>query len=167
MTSFQALYDESARWEDTIVNLKDREMSATRLRVEQTLTMRKHLKRSWLASSVKQSKYYDIKHIIKKYVINDMIYLCVKNIKFIKSFKKLDYKYYESYAISMLVNKIFYKLNLLINMRKIHNVFHVFFLKSHNSEVNDKKQAFSININDEEQWEIQNILNSRKFHDKL
>jgi hypothetical protein len=68
-----------------------------------------------------------------------MIYLCVKNIKSIKSFKKLNYKYYESYAISMLVDKIFYRLNLSVNMRKIHNVFHVFLLKSHNSEVNDEK----------------------------
>jgi hypothetical protein len=167
MISFQALYDESARWENTIVNLKDREMSAVRLRVKQTLIMRKHLKRSWLASSTKQSKYYDIKHIIKKYVIDDMIYLCVKNIKSIRSFKKLDYKYYKSYAISMLVDKIFYRLNLSVNMRKIYNVFHVSLLKSHNSEVDDEKQALSIDIDDEEQWEIQNILNSRKFHDKL
>jgi hypothetical protein len=96
-----------------------------------------------------------------------MIYLCVKNIKFIKSFKKLDYKYYESYAISMLVDKIFYRLNLSVNMKKIHNVFHVSLLKSHNSKVDNEKQAFSINIDDEEQWEIQNILNSRKFHSKL
>jgi hypothetical protein len=94
MTSFQALYDESVKWKNTIVNLKNREMSAARLRVEQTLIMQKYLKRNWLASSAKQFKYYDIKHIIKKYVINDMIYFCVKNIKFIKSFKKLDYKYY-------------------------------------------------------------------------
>jgi hypothetical protein len=80
-----------------------------------------------------------------------MIYFCVKNIKSIKSFKKLDYKYYELYAISMLVDKIFYRLNLLVNMKKIHNVFHISLLKSHNSEVNDEKQASLIDIDDEEQ----------------
>jgi hypothetical protein len=150
MTSFQALYDESAKWENTIVNLKNREISAAKLRVEQTFIMRQYLQRNWFASLVRQFKYYDIKHIIKKYVINDMIYFCVKNIKSITFFKKLDYKYYESYAISMLVNKILYRLNLSVNMKKLYNVFSVSFLKSHNLKIDDENQAFSININDEE-----------------
>jgi hypothetical protein len=38
---------------DTIVNLKNREMSAARLRVEQIFTMRKHLKLAWSSSWTK------------------------------------------------------------------------------------------------------------------
>jgi RimJ/RimL family protein N-acetyltransferase len=57
------------------------------------------------------------------------MYLYVKNIKSIRLSKKLDYKYYELYKINMFINKQSYRLKLSINMRKIHNVFHVFLLE--------------------------------------
>jgi hypothetical protein len=100
--------------------------------------------------STKQFKYYDAKHISKIYAIEDKVYLCVKNIKSIRSSKKLDYKYYKSYKINMLINKQSYRLKLLANMRKIHNVFHVFLLESCKN-LAEKKQTSLIYVNDEKQ----------------
>ncbi len=69
-----------------------------------------------------------------EFKINDKIFLNAKNIISIKSFKKLNYKYYDSYTINKSINKISYKLNFSLIMKDIHDVFHVFFLKF----VNDK-----------------------------
>jgi hypothetical protein len=79
-----------------------------------------------------------------------MIYLCVKNIKFTKFFKKLNYKYYDSYKIEKLINKQAYKLILLKNMRKIHNVFHVSLLESYKESLENAKLSFFIIIEDED-----------------
>ncbi len=99
-------------------------------------------------ASIEQFKYYDAKHTSKIYAMSDKVYLCVKNIKSTRSSKKLDYKYYESYTISMLINKQSYRLNLSLNMRKIHNVFHVFLLKSC-KELAEREHALFIYVNDE------------------
>jgi hypothetical protein len=66
----------------------------------------------------------------------------------------------------MLINKQSYRLKLLANMKKIHNVFHVFLLESC-KDLAEKKQTSLIYVNDEEQWKIKQILNSRKYRKKL
>jgi hypothetical protein len=128
--------------------------------------MRFQFEKSWLSVSAKQSKYYDAKHISKIYAIENKMYLCVKNIKSIQSSKKLDYKYYESYKINMFINKQSYRLKLSANMRKIHNVFHAFLLESC-KDLAEKKQTLFMNVDDEKQWKIKQILNSRKYREKL
>jgi hypothetical protein len=128
--------------------------------------MRLQFEKSWMFVSTEQFKYYDAKHISKIYAIEDKVYLCVKNIKSIRSSKKLDYKYYESYKINMFINKQSYRLKLFANMRKIHNLFHVFLLESC-KDLAEKKQTSLIYVNDEKQWKIKQIFNSRKYRDKL
>ncbi len=166
MSSFQALYVELIKWKNTIQIATNAEILAVKLRAKQTLFMRFQLEKSWLSASAKQSKYYDAKHTSKIYAIEDKMYLCVKNIKSIRSSKKLDYKYYESYKINMLINKQSYRLKLSVNMRKIHNVFHVFLLEFC-KDLAEKKQTSSIYVNDEKQWKIKQILDSRKYRKKL
>jgi hypothetical protein len=51
-------------------------------------------------------------------------------------------------------------------MRKIHNVFHVFLLESC-KDLAEKKQTSLIYVNDEKQWKIKQILNSRKYRKKF
>jgi hypothetical protein len=65
------------------------------------------------------------------YNVDDKVLLNVKNIIFIKLFKKLNYKYYDLYEIIELIKKQVYKLKLSFLLKEIHNVFHVFFLESH------------------------------------
>jgi transcription elongation factor len=105
MSSFQALYVELIKWENTIQIATNAEVLAVKLRAKQALFMRLQFEKSWMFVSAKQFKYYDAKHTSKIYAIEDKVYLCVKNIRSIRSSKKLDYKYYESYKINMLINK--------------------------------------------------------------
>ncbi len=79
--------------------------------------------------------------------MSDKVYLCVKNIKSIQSSKKLDYKYYEFYTISVFINKQFYRLNFSFNMKKIHNVFYVSLLESC-KELAEKKHASFIYVDE-------------------
>jgi hypothetical protein len=51
-------------------------------------------------------------------------------------------------------------------MKKIHNVFHVF-LFEFCKNLAEKKQTSSIYVNDEKQWKIKQILNLRKYREKL
>jgi hypothetical protein len=150
MSLFQALYAEFTKWKNTIQTAKNAKMLAVKLRAEHALSMRLQLEKSWMFASIEQFKYYDAKHTSKIYAVSDKVYLCVKNIKSTRSLKKLDYKYYEFYTISMLINKQFYRLNLSFNMRKIHNVFHVFLLESC-KELAERKHASFIYVDDEEQ----------------
>jgi hypothetical protein len=141
-------------------------MLVDKLRAEHALFMRLQLEKNWMFALIEQFKYYDVKHTSKIYAMSDKVYLCVKNIKSIQSSKKLDYKYYEFYTVSIFINKQFYRLNFSFNMTKIHNVFHVFLLESC-KKLAEKKHALSIYVDDEKQWKIKHILNFRKHYDKL
>jgi DNA-dependent RNA polymerase auxiliary subunit epsilon len=66
----------------------------------------------------------------------------------------------------MFINKQSYRLKLSINMRKIHNVFHVFLLESCKDLAENEQTSF-IYVDDEKQWKIKQILNSRKYREKL
>ncbi len=65
-----------------------------------------------------------------------------KNFILMKSFQKLNYKYYDFYTINKLIKKILYKRNFSLIIKNIHNVFHVFFLKF----ANDKNDEISFFI---------------------
>jgi hypothetical protein len=94
------------------------------------------------------------------YNVNDKVLLNVKNIIFIKSFKKLNYKYYDSYEIIESIKKQIYRLKLSFLLKEIHNVFHVFFFESHLYDSIRTLEFFSIiKVDDENQYEIDEILN--------
>jgi hypothetical protein len=94
-----------------------------------------------------QVKYYDKKHIFRIFNVKDKILLNFKNIHTSKSFKKFNYKYYESFKMQNFVKKQTYKFNLFHTFR-IHNVFHVFLLKSFQKQFDEMITSFSIMINE-------------------
>ena len=48
-------------------------------------------------ANVEQIKYYNINHKLKKYVVNDLILLSIKNLKQKRFNKKLSHKFIESF----------------------------------------------------------------------
>ena len=83
--------------------------------------------------------------------VDDKIYLNAKNIRSIRSSKKLNYKYYDSYVIEEFVDKQTYKLKLSQNMSKIHNVFHVFLLKLFKRKSKDDDESSSMKLDEKNQ----------------
>ncbi len=95
------------------------------------------------------------------YKIESKMFLNEWNIITAKSFKKLNDKMLDSFQIIDSVDS-FYKLKLL-NTMHIHDVFHSDLLRSIiNDSLSDQKNEFSksIMINDEDEWKINDILNS-------
>ncbi len=95
------------------------------------------------------------------YEIESKMFLNERNIVTVKLFKKLNDKMLDSFQIIDLVDS-FYKLKLLKTMC-IHDVFHSELLRFVvNDSLSDQKNEFlkSIVINDEDEWEIDDIFNS-------
>ncbi len=102
------------------------------------------------------------------YKIESRVFLNEWNIVTARLFKKLNDKMLNSFQIINLVDS-FYKLKLLKTMR-IHDVFHSKLLRFVvNDSLFDQKNEFSrsIVINDEDEWEIDNILNFRWYQRQL
>ncbi len=95
------------------------------------------------------------------YKIESRVFLNERNIITARFFKKLNDKMLNSFQIIDFIDS-FYKLKLLETMC-IHDVFHSELLRLVvNDSLSDQKNEFSrsIVINDEDEWEIDNILNS-------
>jgi hypothetical protein len=129
---FENLFEKTSRWVNTILDERfNIKTSTIKKRVKETTKKRAQMKILLTKVAKNQVKYYNLKHISMIYNVDDKMLLNVKNIIFTKSFKKLNYKYYNSYEIIELIEKQVYKLKLSFLLKKIHNVFHVFLLESH------------------------------------
>ncbi len=123
-----------------------------------------------LAITQEMQKKYADKHrtFSSEYELEDMIWLFIKNIKIERSFRKLNHKWIESYKIKKLLKNTC-QLNLSSSM-KIHDTFHISLLRfAATDSLTDQIQSspFSIVIDDEEEYEINDILNSRYHYEKL
>ena len=98
------------------------------------------------------------------YEVRDMVFLNSRNIKTQQLLKKLNNKMFESFKIATKVERAFQlKLSRTI---LIHNVFHASLLqKAATDLLSGQKQTPSllIVINDQEEWEVNEIQNSRHF----
>ena len=160
------IFDAEIRFEDKVRDNIEKKMLAARDAVVTIIDMKKHLKEMLKQTLVSQIKYYYSKHKNKLYNAENKIYLNARNIKTKRSSKKLDYKYYDSYTIEHSMSKNAYKLILFSSMKNIHDVFHVFLLKSYRDDHENEKSSL-IELNEKEQWEIEKILNSKVRYEKL
>ncbi len=102
------------------------------------------------------------------YKIESKMFLNGRNIVTARFFKKLNDKMLDPFQIIDFVDS-FYKLKLSETMR-IHDVFHSELLRSAvNDSLPDQKNepSGSIVINDEDEWKIDDILNSRRYRRRL
>ena len=101
------------------------------------------------------------------YKVNDWIWLFFRNIKTIKSCKNLKDKQLKLYQITVKV-EIFYHLHLLISMKQLHSIFSSKLLCSYLNNFLSKQHSESFKsftIENDEHWEINDILNSKCYQD--
>jgi hypothetical protein len=102
------------------------------------------------------------------YEIESKMFLNERNIVIARLFKKLDDKMLDSFKVTDSVD-FFYKLKLSDTMR-IHDVFHSELLRSVvDDSLSGQKNELSksIVVNDEDEWEIDDILNFRRYRRRL
>ena len=83
--------------------------------------------------------------------------------------KKLDWKHFDLYMIIEYIKLQIYYLNLSIFM-KIYFIFHISLLESYKSSIIlewTRDSSSSIVINDENEWKIEEILNSKLCYCQL
>jgi hypothetical protein len=158
-TSFQMMFDSEVRFEDVIQKDLKIDVSAARDRVVQLSKMRRVCETRWKQALDRAKRNYNKKRTQIEFKLDDKVFLNARNIISIRSFKKLNYKYYDLYTISESVDKISYRLNLSSIMRDIHDVFHVSLLEFTNEK--DDETSFLIWIEDEKQWKIEEIVDKK------
>jgi hypothetical protein len=141
-------------------------MSTTRFRILKITILKNQLYKRLKEARKNQIKYYDEKHTLRIFNVEDKILLNFKNIHTSRSFKKLDHKYYESFEMQNLVEKQAYKFSLFHTFR-IHNVFHVFLLKSFKRRFDEMIASFSLMLNEKRHDEVKLILNNRLYQKRL
>jgi hypothetical protein len=132
-------------------------------RVRKLIEYKQKLIERWQKVVDAQVKYYNQKHIALNFKTEDLIMLFIKNIKLRKSSQKLSSKFIESFRIIELIDKQAYRL-ILFSFYRIHNVFHVFYLKSYKRRESDNiVSEFSLSelVNDENINEVEKILKKK------
>ena len=169
-SSFFCMYDYNSEIRYEVENdiIKEKVLAASE-RVKILLEFREALTERWQKVADSQTKYYNKKHMIKEFNKNDLIMLFIKNIKQRKSSKKLSHKFIDSFRIKKAVRKQTYRLILFFSYR-IHNVFHVFYLKSYKSRKKDDDISDFISsklVNDEKISEIEKILQKKNVKETI
>jgi ElaB/YqjD/DUF883 family membrane-anchored ribosome-binding protein len=108
------------------------------------------------------------KTISSEYQFEDTIWLFIKNIKIERSFKKLNHKWIDFYKIKKIMTDVC-QLNLSQSM-KIHDTSHISLLRKVAIDFlieQISSSSSSIVIEEEKEYEIDDILNSRYHYEKL
>jgi hypothetical protein len=149
-----------------------------RVLMQKTVTIAEKMKDIWnfikkkLANAQDtQKKYVDQKRTFSsEYKLEDTIWLFTKNIKTERSFKKLNHKWINIYKVKRVL-KDACQLNLSQSM-KIHDTFHISLLRKATTDslieqIQSSSSSIVISENEKEEYEMNDILNSRYHYDKL
>jgi len=113
-----------------------------------------------------QKKYYDKMHTSMKFNVRDRVLIKIQNINLLRSSRKLDHKYTDSFEIIVLWDKQIYKLKLSSCFRMIHLVFHVSLLESYREKKNEQQSSSSKIIDEQDEYYIEKILDQKNIRDK-
>ncbi len=103
------------------------------------------------------------------YEVNDWVWLSFRNVKTTRLCKDLKDKQLDLYQITVKVS-IFYHLRLSVSMKHLHSMFSSKLLWSYSEDSLSEQHSESlrlITIEDDEHWEIDNILNFRRYRGRI
>ena len=96
----------------------------------------------------------------------EKVWLSVKNIRITRPYKKLDYKRHVPFTVLKVVGRQAYRLDLFKTM-KIYPVFYVSLLEAYKGSNDDEKPPPPILQDDIEEYEVEQVLDSRFTRGKL
>ncbi len=103
------------------------------------------------------------------YEVNDWVWLSFRNVKTTRLCKDLKDKQLNLYQITVKVS-IFYHLHLSVSMKHLHSMFSSKLLRSYSEDSLSEQHSESlrlITIEDDEHWDIDDILNFRRYRDRI
>ena len=124
---------------------------STKNRVEQLQNLRKNFEKRLKKVAKYQTKYYNKNYKSKKFVVDELILLFIKNFNQKRSNKKIFFKFAKLFKIENKIEKQTYQLTLSLTYQ-IYNIFHIFLLKSYHHKIDDK--------NAHEFMQILNLINN-------
>ncbi len=126
---------------------------------------RQQLKKTKLTIEVQINKHrWDI-----IYEVNDWMWLSFRNVKTTRLCKDLKDKQLDLYQITVKVS-IFYHLYLSVSMKHLHLMFSSKLLRLYSEDSLSEQHSESlrsVTINDNEHWKIDDILNFRRYWDRI
>ena len=138
-SSFYLMYEYNSKiYYEIEDNFIKKRISSAKEQIKRFHDIRNQLMQRLQRVSVEQTKYYNVNHKLKKYVVNDLILLSTKNFKQKRSSKKLSHKFVKSFRMKNKIDEQAYRL-ILFNIYRIHNTFHVSFLKLYLHRAGDAK----------------------------
>ena len=144
------------------------DIPAARVRAEGLTERRRMLEARWKFIMEKQAKNYDKKHVPHIFNKGEKVWLNGKNIRTIRPSKKLDFKFFGPCEIIEPIGKQAYRLRLPTTAKGIHDVFHVSLLEPYKvSADREEPQPPPMEVDGEEQWEIEDVLDSRFYYGKI
>jgi len=103
------------------------------------------------------------------YEVDDWVWLSFRNVKTTRLCKDLKDKQLNFYQITA-KKETFYHLCLSISMKHIHLMFSLKLLRSYSEDSLSEQHSESlrsITIKDDEHWKIDDILNFRRYQDRI
>jgi hypothetical protein len=111
------------------------------------------------------SKFYNRHQKGRSYNLGDEVMLSSRNICMRKALKKLADKFLGPFQVIAMRGKNAYELALSKSYGRIHSTFHVALLKPYQRHKGVELPE-AVEIEGEEEWEVERILNTRVTHKK-
>jgi hypothetical protein len=119
-----------------------------------------------MAREIMAKSYNEGKKMFSELEEGQEVWLNTRNLKLDQQSKKLGRKWIGPYQIKKKLGDLNYQLNLPPSM-KIHDVFHVHLLKPHHPSSRHQKPLPPVEVEGEEEYKMEEVLNSRIQRGKL
>ena len=166
---FYAMYDYHSTIHYVEDNSRKEEMPAAKKQIKWIHEIREVLTQWWENIVATQAKYYDKKHKLQSYRVEDLVMLSIRNLQQKCPNWKLSHKFIRLFRVQNLVEKQTYQLSLSI-IYWIHNVFHVFYLKLYQCRWDNGSasvlQSLKL-IDDTEKYEVEKIQDKKKTKEEV
>ena len=134
-------------------------------RIQKLHILREGLQKRWRSAIDSQKSHYDKKHTPKTFKRGEFVGLSTKNLR-LKD-RKLAPKFIGPFRILECVGKQAYRLALPEQYALLHNVFPVQFLERWNSRIGAESTMPIPELEDEEEWEVEEIKDHHNFDGEL
>jgi len=138
------------------------EIPTAREHADMIVEKRVQLEASWRRTKDAQAKWYNKNRRPVEFNVGDSVLLSSKNIKTVRTSKKLDHRFLGPFTVNERIGKQAYRLKLPTKYRRLHDVFHVSLLEPYQRRAGEGLEAVQPDLVDaNEELEVKEVLDRR------